>query len=396
MILKAYNPAWARAKATREAAARWQKQGLLSPAQLDSIYATHPLDYYRPHIFLRIALFIFTCLGSGAASGFFSLFGLSNYFLVVCVLSALGCLVVLEIAIKSSKLYHAGPDNALLYMTLGWLTALVFYSVSLAVPAAFRNSFSPGNPFLPLALIPVLGLLVAAVVRYADRLVSAFAFMIYILLIFNILSHSTIGRLLLPFALMLASAAAYYAVWKVMQHVDRFYYQACFTVLKALSLSVFYLSGNYLVVREGNALLNDMPASTQIPFAALFYFFTVSIPVAYVYVALRKHDRVWLLIGLLSAAFSCYTIRFYHSILPPEIAATFAGVVLIAFAIWALRYLHTPRHGLTSVAEGEEPLSFSLESLVVAQTAPSAPQPEPASFQFGGGHSGGGGADSSY
>jgi hypothetical protein len=61
----------------------------------------------------------------------------------------------------------------------------------------------------------------------------------------------------------------------------------------------------------------------------------------------------------------------------------------------ALRYLRTPRHGLTAAPDDEATPHFNLESLIVAQTAhvPAAPE---AGFQFGGGHSGGGGANSTY
>jgi hypothetical protein len=393
MIGKAYNLAWAYAEAMRNAAAHWRKQGLLTLAQQQAIEAAYPLDYYRPVIFVRVMLFIFTLIAGFTAAA--TVGGLVRFnFLGISLLSAAGCLFVLEASIKSSRLYRSGPDNALLYMGLGWLVALLVYVVDAGLPALHR-SFSLANPYLPLVLVPTLALLVAATIRYADRLVAAAAYLTYLLLLTNLLLQVSIGRLLLPFALMLASVAAYGIVRKLARRADYLYYKPSFDWLKALTLITFYLGGNYLIVREGNALLADAPVSTQIPFAPLFYLFTAAIPLIYVAVGLRRADRIWLLMGLLTAGFSCYTLRFYRSVLPPEVAATLAGAVLILLAVCGFRYLRKPRHGLTAAAEEKEPPLLNLESLIVAQTAHAA-TPEPAGFEFGGGHSGGGGAEGRY
>jgi hypothetical protein len=159
---------------------------------------------------------------------------------------------------------------------------------------------------------------------------------------------------------------------------------------------VVYAAGNYLVVREGNAeLLGGGSPSQQIPLAPLFYAFTAGIPLLYIVLSLRRHDRLLLTMGLLTLAFSTYTLRYYRSLLPPEIAATLGGAVLLLGALAALRYLLTPRHGLTAAADKDATPQFNLESLVVAQTAhvPAAPE---VGVQFGGGQSGGGGAEGTF
>ncbi|HEX8428965.1 hypothetical protein [Hymenobacter sp.] len=373
-------------------------------AQLSAIQAAHPLDYYRPTIFLRITLFIFTSIGLLAGSGFAALVfsggfssGVSEETLLLTtgVLSIIGSLIALEFAIKESRLCHSGIDNALLYYLLGWIVFLLVYLTHKTATSGLYEGNTSTSSYTITTLLLVLPVLLAATVRYADRLVAAAAYATSLLLLASVLLEFPIGRLILPFAVMLASVAAYFLGKKLSLRPDHLYYKPCLQVLKVLSLLTFYLGGNYLVVREGNALLSDALVSAQIPFAWLFYFFTAGIPVAYIIVGLRRHDRVWLLVGLLIVVFSLYTLRHYRSVLPPEIAATLAGAVLIVAMLWVTRYLRQPRHGLTATADDEDQPKFNLESLIIAETA-TVPQPAAVGFEFGGGSSGGGGADGSY
>ncbi|SHI30923.1 hypothetical protein SAMN02745146_0475 [Hymenobacter daecheongensis DSM 21074] len=399
MNVKAYPTAWPYAEAVQKLARRWQRQQLISAPQMEAIKAAYPLSYYRPHVFIRVGLFVFTLFGCCAAAGLIpGLLGFQNFnFILLALLCAGGSLLLLEHLIRESQLYHSGSDNALLYFSLTCLIFAVFYAVGEATPAPYRASFSLTNPFLLLALLPTLGLLMAAVIRYADRWVAAVTYCTYLLLVAGFLLQFAAGRLVLSFAIMLASAAAYALVLRLARRPDYLYYKPCFDLLKALALITFYLGGNYLVVREGNAALSALTVSRQVPFAPLFHFFTAGIPLLYIVVGLRRPHRTWLIVGLLALAFSLYTLRFYRALLPPEIAATLAGAVLISLTVWAFRYLRTPRHGLSAAAEGDENKDslLNLESLVVAQTA-HAPTPQPRGFEFGGGSSGGGGADGKY
>lgn len=395
MNFKAYNPTWAHHEAMHAAAARWQRRGLLTPVQQQAIEAAYPFDFYRPGLFLRIGLFIFAIIAALGATAFLGLLTSFNPFAFAALLGALGSFAALELLIRNSRMYHAGADNALLYMGLIWTAALLLDVVHNLVPMAYRNLDSLVNSYLPLVLAPMLAVLVVAAIRYADRLVTAAAYATYLLLLTNLLLQVGFGRSILPFALMLASVAAYALEQRLARRPDYAYYKSCLQVLKALTLSSFYLSGNYLIVREGNALISGEFVSSQIPAAPLFYFFTAVIPLAYIAVGLRRPDRVWLLTGLLAAAFSLFTLRHYRSLLPPEVTAVLAGAVLLALAAWAARYLRPARHGLTSLPDDEHAPQFNLESLVVAETAV-VPQAPPAGFQFGGGHSGGGGADATY
>ncbi len=396
MPINAYPTTWARHDAVRAAAARWLKQGFVAAGQRAAINEAHAVDYYRPNIFLRIGLFIFTCIGAAAAAGTVALFTESLHsvaaILLVCGFGALG---VLELLIHNSRHYHSGVDTALLYTALLSFAGLLGYKYFNSHGGASFESLvfggDAGGFWLLLALLLMFG---TATLRYADRLVAALTYLIYLALVARLLLHLPAGKLLLPFALMLASTAGYSFSERARQRADVYYYEAALNVIKLLALISFYLAGNYLIVREGNAALANLPVSVQIPLAPLFCLFTVVVPLAYIYFGLRQANRMMLLVGLGVVGFSIYTYRFYRSLLPPEIAAVLAGLVLITGAAAALRYLYTPKHGLTAAADDDEP-HFNLESLIVAQTATAPPAQAPG-FEFGGGQSGGGGATGQF
>jgi hypothetical protein len=394
MSFKAYPAAWALHEAMRAAATRWHRQHLLTDAQQIAIEATCPLDFFRPGWLLRLVLFIFTGVGCATATGFvLVLTGINSRFdVTLCssIVCAAGSLAALEFTIKNSKPYHAGYDNALLYAAL--LALLVIGADTLDGIFGSYNSYnSIADPRLRPLLLFAGALLAVATVRYADRGTAAAGFVTGLLLLANLVLPFALGRALLPFLLMLAAAGTGWLVRHLAQRPDYFYYQTCLQTVKALALATSYLSGNYLVVREGNAVIGHLPFAPQIPFALLFYAFTALIPLAYLYYGLLRHDRLVLVMGLLAVAFSIFTLRYYHTLLLPALAATLAGALLLAVAAAALRYLRTPRHGLTEALDDEAAPLFNLESLVVAQYNVSGPAPA-VGFEFGGGDSGGGGA----
>lgn len=387
MSLNAYPLVWATADAMRTAAHRWQQRGLLTPAQRAAIDAAYPSHYYRPNIWIRVLLLLLTGLGVAVGLGFAALVTVGSLPPVVYGgLVLVGAVALLELVIKKSSHYRSGVDNALLYSAL---LAWRFLASELSEQLAASSSVST---CLLLLLLPVL---LAALVRYADPLVAAASFAATFALLGNVLLQSALGRLLLPFGVMAAAGALLLALRPLPARADYFYYRSAGLVLRTLGLAVLYLAGNYLVVREGNAYLLGGGPSAQIPLAPLFYACTAGIPLVYIALGLRRHDRLLLTLGLLALAFSLFTLRYYRSLLPPEVAATLGGAVLLLGALAALRYLRTPRHGLTAAADTDTAPHFNLASLVVAQMA-HAPAAPVAGFEFGGGQSGGGGAESSY
>lgn len=387
----AYPLAWAEHDALRQAARRWQRRSLLTAAQQAAIQVAHPVGYQRPVLLLRIGLFGATLFGIASLLGMVGMVtGLEVSPLLCSLVGLVGCLAGLESVIKNARHYRSGLDNALLYCAL---LAWGFF-----VAYALRNvlSGSLASPVLWLWLLPMLLALLAALLRYADPVVAAAAFGVALLVLANSLLQSSIGRLLLPFAVMAASGALLLVLRGLPTRADYYYYRSAGLVLRTLGLATLYLAGNYLVVREGNAaLLGGGSPSAEIPLAFLFWFFTASIPWLYIILGLRRHDRLLLSMGLLALAFSLFTLRTYHSVLPPAVASAIGGALLLAIALAALRYLRLPRHGLTAAADEDAEPHFKLETLITAQTAHAPAAPE-AGFQFGGGHSGGGGAEGQF
>lgn len=397
----AYDPTWPRHEAIQDQATRWHRRRLLSAEQLTTVQTAFPLGFYRPHLFLRIGLFLFTALGALAGTGFVGM--LTNFnFLGTVVTSLIIGAVVLELVVQGKHLYHSGADNALLYLELMGLTTLIFYLVFTHQNAYGSQDFqdpTPGTLRLTLALLLTLATLLLATLRYADRLVAVAAYLCALLLLGNTLLALPFGTLLLPFLLGAASAGAYVWFTRLLRQPELLPYHRCLRLLRGVALGTAYLAVNYYVVREGNALLlpGYVPASPQIPLAPLFYLTTAVIPLLYLAQGLRRPDRTWLWLGLLTAAFSIFTLRYYRSLLPAPLAATLAGTFLVALTVWATRYLRHARHGLSSAPDDADDQQLNLESLIVAQTAHAAPAPAPdTGVQFGGGHSGGGGATGAY
>ncbi|GAA3924728.1 hypothetical protein [Hymenobacter algoricola] len=407
MSSKAYNEQGIFNRLVQDTARRWGKTGLLSSEQVGSIRQAFPSDFYEPHLFVKIALFLFTCFAVVTVSGLvFLLLSEGSYsgsqnregrLLLGCLLSGGGAIGLLEVLIRSNQLYRSGVDNALLYVALGYFVAVLAFGYSLALPGSLDPELLLARGLLGWLLLPGLLLLLAAVVRYADPLVGALSFGLYLTTVAVLLLQFSSGKALLPFGLMLASAGGYQLVGLLSRRPDYLYYRTCLRTVKVLALAGFYLAGNYLVVREANALLHGLPSSVQISFAPLFYLFTGALPLLYLYQGLRRHDRILLHTGLLTLAFSLYTYRFYRAVLPPEVALALGGAVLILLAGAAMRYLRPARYGLT--AEPTDQPAFSvpeLESVVMSHVTETSMQPHEPGFRFGGGSSGGGGAEGRY
>ncbi|ALD20485.1 hypothetical protein [Hymenobacter sp. DG25A] len=406
MKAKAYNEHWIFNGLVQQAARHWGKRGLLPVGQEKAIAQAFPDARYSPHLFIKIALFIFTCIGTIGAALFVSLmvgsslksgFQEEQVFIACSLLCGLGAFFFLEVLIPANQLYRSGPDNALLYLGLTFIVAALWLLYSIILPGPMQWEGLIARGLLWQLLLPIWVVLLAAMIRYADPVVAAISLGTYLGIVATFTLQFTLGKALLPFVLMLAAGGSYYTVKRLSHRPDAFYYHTSLQTAKALSLACFYLAGNYLIVREGNALLNNLPVSTQISFAPLFYFLTAAIPLLYLYTGLRSADRIFLHTGLLAVAFSLYTLRFYRQVLPMETALTLAGAALVLLSGWALRYLRPARHGLTSEpADSPAFIHLNLEALATAHLTENSLKVPERGFQFGGGSSGGGGAVGEY
>lgn len=378
---KAYNPNWIRNTEIQRKATDWLSKNLIAKTQFESVKSEFPEHFHRPNFFVKAGLFLFVLIACSFFLGLISLFLNDNIknpsFSVVSLLCAVFFIFFLEYHIKSMRLFHSGIDNALLYLI-----------IILTVTPIFLEFESLELWQYALVLFIVLAF---AAFRYADLLTAAGAFTALFVALANFLVKFSAGTLLLPFAVMLLAACIYFPVSKNRS----IYYANCCKLIKLLSLATFYLGGNYLIVREGNALLNNPGAtvSGQIPFAPIFYLLTTMVPMAYIWFGIRKKDWVLLNTGLLALFFSVYTFTYYFSSFTGPQEIFLSGFCLLLFSGFAIRYLHTPKYGLSDEPE-ERNVPDELKSILIAQAL--GQDPETKGIEFGGGNFGGGGAGEVY
>lgn len=251
----AYNSQFLDARYIREAAHKWARRNQITTQQAEKVDTHYPDKLYSPNIFVRIGLFIFTSILISCALGLVSLFVFQileetqneeTVIGVVCLLYGGGVLVVLEQFIRSRHHYQSGIDDALLYSSLGLLISGIFL--------IFFPNFDENWLWYCLFTLPIL---VGAAIRYLDRLVAVMAYFCFIALVFFICLKFSYGKLLLPFVVMGVSAGGYFFFKSLKNRDDLRYWSGCLRVIEGLTLLTFYLSGNYFVVREGNAVLSE-------------------------------------------------------------------------------------------------------------------------------------------
>lgn len=378
---KAYNNTWVENLHLQRQAAEWKSRNLLTEEQEQQVKELFPEKFYRPGIFIKIGLFCFAVVATSFFVGFLSLFlydtgselGFSTLSLICC-----GCFVFsLEYLIKTKNLFHSGVDNALLYASV---TAAM-------VPVFLLFEHAPVWAYCLLAL----AIIVPATLRYADLLGPIAIFGLIFTIMAEWMMKFPLGKALLPFAVMLLSGVIYALARK---NKD-IYYHECRQILEVLALITFYLGGNYLVVRELNALISGLNVSVapQIAFAPLFYFFTFIIPAAYLFFGLKRADRVLFIIGLIAFAFSVYTYKYYFSVLTISQGLVLGGALMIAAAIALIKYLRTPKYGISDEQNRKNKLE-NLQAVIAAQQLGVTPADR--GLEFGGGTFGGGGAGEAY
>ncbi|MBV7529263.1 hypothetical protein [Chitinophaga sp. sic0106] len=341
------------------------KQQLITVDEKDIIIAAHPVKLYSPNVFMRIGIFILTVIIAGFSLGLFALMMLSgsseSAFGGLLVFFAVVSYAGAELLIKEKQHYKSGADDALIY----------FSSICLFSAYILLNHSGSSERTMAVIVI-VLGVFLT--LRFADMLATAAAFggIMYLLYVF---SYS-------PWLIMAASLGIYLLALNLKNK----YYENNAIVLQSLALLTLYAAGNYYIVRELSE--QNQP---------IFWVSTVLIPLAYLFFGIYRKDRTLLRTGLILVAAMVFTIRYYHSIAPLEVAMTIAGVGMILVAYILIRYLKTPRNGFTSEeVDDDQAAAVQLESLIIAQTFNKVGAPPKDGFEFGGGDGGGGGATGGY
>lgn len=375
----------------QEEAEKARKKDRITAEELVAIKTAHPFQLYTTNIYMRIGIFILTTIVVQFSFGFFMLMMNNSGERGLGVLSlfySIGCYAAAEFMVREKKHYKSGADTALLWGAGGF-----------GISAMFLIYGSEPQLWVIFALLTLIT--VYFILRFADVIMSIIAHVSLLGLIFCIGEKlGTIGKVMLPFLVMLTSLGVYLLVLKLSTIKTYRHYQRCLKMIQCCALITLYLGGNYYVVRELSIAmfsLNLLPGQ-DITAGWLFWILTIALPLVYVYAGIRRKDRILLGIGLLLIAGMVYTIRTYYHVLPIELAMTFGGIVMIGIAYGLMRYLKTPRHGFTADSDEERNTmeALQLESLIIAQTMSHPSTPSSDQYNFGGGTGGGGGASGDY
>lgn len=358
------------------------KKQYITAEELAQIKAAHPVTLYTPNMYLRIGLFILTLIISIFSFGFLCLIMLGGasekLFGGLSVFFSIGAYIVLEMLIREKKHYKSGAD-----------TALMWISGSMMITGIFLFGHTDNDVFLTWL---IFAFSTWFTIRFADM---AMAWVAQLSFLFGIIRIFLGLKLIVPFLVMGISFGIYYLLRQLLKDEKHRHYSTCFQGMQVLALLTLYVGGNYFVVNEVNK--NLFEDSKGLPLGWIFWILTVALPLIYLYYGLRSKDKIFVRTGLVLVAAIVFTIRYYHSVAPLEVAMTIGGLIMIGLAYGVIRYLKEPKHGFTSEEEEEKGTleALQLESLVIAQTMKAGPQPKE-NFNFGGGTSGGGGASGDY
>jgi len=365
------------------------KGGFISKEQKKFIEKELSVLKSQNNILVRIGFFLLGCLLFLSICGAISVVGLQAedaYLKICCYFFALVGFIGAELL--ATKNYHNhGLDDAFI------LGALLNLGIAIAITsegyeAVIAFFVALGAIFMFLRYLHLPSMLVFCLA------ITAFLF-------FGFFEFGDIGKAILPFTAMLFAGIFYFLTKKSINDIKESYYYNGLLLENSFCLVLFYLSCNYLVVRELSSELlgTEVKPGTDIPFAFFFYVFTFVVPVVYLVQALKTKDRIMLWISFLAIGFSIYTIRFYYSVLPIEVALTLGGIVLFAIAYFSIKKLKEKESGLTFKPDriNHTDNFLNAEALVVASTFGMKPEVKTVSpMEFGGGGFSGGGSSESF
>ena len=383
--MKAYNEILIYNQWVQKKAKDWVRKNLITKEQhtaIDAVYADLP---YQPTWFIWIGLFIFTIIGISASTVvFLPVIDTAFAETLLGPIYGVAMFFFLNYLIRERKLHFSAIDNAFLY-------AILLSFLPLAVEIAADSGDAPllvGLVYLPLLLFITY--------RYGEPLVGLITFLDGLFILATLAMKNPWGKLLLPFILLLFAGFVWYFVRRFMKTDQSFYWHSALNWLHVAALVVGYAAGNYYVVREGNAALNNLPdPSPEVALAGLFWVLTFLIPVLYLYAAIRWRSLQFLILGTLFLVASLYTLYHYHPFMPGDWATALLGLVGIGVAVYLMRYLKTERKGFIYEPEENSEWATLATTILATEVGSHASEP-PQGPQFGGGTFGGGGSGEGY
>ena len=375
--------------ALKDEAQSLHKAGFISKEQCDYFSKDLVIPKTNSNLLVRALFSILGVFLYSSICGFFALTAmdnLDNYYAYLIFFYAIIGFAGAEILARS-KFFGHGLDDAFI------LGSQLILAIAIGIA-------TNGNDLVIVAMLTATALL--SYLRYLHlSMALLFCLALTAILIFGIFELDTSIHPFLPFMMMLFALAIYLSSVTVIKNLVIPFYHNGFVLTKNFALILFYLSGNYLVVRELSIELlgQEVPAGSDIPYAFFFYAFTFVVPASYMVFALLKKDRILLWIGLLSLFFSVYTIRFYYSVIPIEFALSIGGAVLFAITLLAIKKLKNNQTGITFQPDRFTKTNAFLNAEILISTQMGGLKPTVTTespMEFGGGDFSGGGSGGSF
>ena len=360
-------------------------EGYINLQQFEDIKSKHTTTIYSPNIFVAVGLGLLTILIVLAAGGLGALlfgpfFRSGTLFLLFGVL----CYVALEFMCDKKKHKDSGVDIVLMAI------------VALGMAGGFDLFFIPQleNLFLSLLLLLIFTWFTY---RFVNLLSGVAAHISLFVFVFN--SYTALGEFTIfsfPFVLIGLSILTYYFAVKNSRHISYFMYYPIFRAIKMVSIFAFYGAGNYYLL---DSIINTnylLTAHSALSFGWFFWMWTFAVPVVYLLIGIKRKDILFIRTGALFIALSIVTFKYYHHIIPIDVALLIAGVILVPLSYILMRFLKDGKYGFIYNAEvSSSSKRANLEAFALSQLA-IAPHASEDTTKFGGGSFGGAGSGSNY
>ncbi|RFZ90446.1 hypothetical protein D0C36_21900 [Mucilaginibacter conchicola] len=371
------------------------EDGYITKEEFVAIKQKYLVGFYLPKIVGRVGFFILTLIAIALSTGLVSLMAATGEFIESpywWLFLSFAYYACTELMTKGNKYFHSGIDNALLYYSAGLFTFSIVW--------ACNDPANWGIGYIPQFVI----LLIAAIfltLRFADVILAICSCISFFSLIyFTWAKTGSFGLATMPFVMMIAAGAAYFVLTKMRKDDKNTYYHTCIDVARCAALVVLYLAGNYFVVNRLNNELHGLDDShTQVQLGFFFWAWTMLMPLVLIALGVTKRNRLLLRLGIIIVAAAVATFRNYYHLLPIEAMLTLAGAILLLLAYTVIKYLKTPKHGVTyaELSKASDWDKLNIEGFIISQTATQTPNIDTGQqTTFGGGTGGGGGSSDSF
>jgi hypothetical protein len=362
--------------------------GFIDSNQYDAIKKELVIPKSYNNLLIRAAFFILGVFLYSSICGFLTLISENaigeNFKVIVFLYAAVG-FVGAEV-LTHLKFYGHGLDDAFLLGS----------QLTLAIAVGLLTD---GNEIVIASIITLTAC--CSYLRYLHLAMALlFCLALTATLTYAMFELGSIGKTVLPFVMMLFAVAIYFISKSIVPKISNPFYYKGVVLANSFSLILFYLSGNYLVVRELSVILlaAAIAPGHDISFAFFFYAFTFVVPLFYLVYSLLKKDRIILWIGSLALGFSIYTIHFYYPVLSLEIIFTIGGVLLFVFTYFTIKKLKNKETGITFKPNRFTKTNAYLnaEILISSQLGLKPETTTESNMEFGGGGFSGGGSGGEF